>query len=66
MGIFTKCFILFCPTVAATFVVGLFWRRANGSGSIAALLTGFIAAVIMVAASVLVSQAESAGTEAPG
>ncbi|MCR9287005.1 MAG: sodium:solute symporter [Bacteroidetes bacterium] len=54
------------PPVAATFVVGLFWRRANGSGSIAALLTGFIAAVIMVAASVLVSQAESAGTEAPG
>ena len=54
------------PPVAATFIVGLFWKRANGTGSIAALLTGFVTAIIMVIAGVTVVQAEAAGTHAPG
>ena len=41
------------PPVAATFLVGLFMRRANGNGSIAGLLTGFFIAALMVVASVM-------------
>ena len=51
------------PPVAATFVVGLFWKRANGHGSIACLLTGLFISIIMVIATVLGGQAESAGRE---
>ena len=29
------------PPIAAVFLIGLFWRRANGRGAMAALLTGF-------------------------
>jgi len=39
------------PPVAATFLVGLFWKRANGNGSIAGLLTGFGITIVMVIAS---------------
>ncbi|RMG78500.1 MAG: sodium transporter [Bacteroidetes bacterium] len=54
------------PPVAATFIVGLFWRRANGTGSIAALLTGFLSAIVMVMAGVTATSAAEAGTPAPG
>ena len=52
------------PPVAATFLVGLFWKRANGNGSIAGLLAGFFVAVIMVIATVIGVRAASAGIEA--
>jgi SSS family solute:Na+ symporter len=29
------------PPIAAVFLVGIFWKRVNGAGAIAALLTGF-------------------------
>ncbi|MEM9916796.1 MAG: sodium:solute symporter [Bacteroidota bacterium] len=51
------------PPVAASFLVGLFWKRANGTGSFAGLLTGFFISVIMVVAAVLCSSAEAG--EAP-
>ncbi len=54
------------PPVAATFILGLFWKRANGTGSIAALLTGFVTAFVMVVAGVTTTAAKEAGTEAPG
>lgn len=49
------------PPVAATFLVGLFYKRANGNGSIAGLLTGFVIAAIMVIASVMESYGSTAG-----
>ncbi|WP_235296461.1 sodium:solute symporter [Portibacter marinus] len=36
------------PPAVSTFVLGLFWTRANGSGSIASLLFGFVFAVFML------------------
>ncbi|MCK4660582.1 MAG: sodium:solute symporter [Phycisphaerae bacterium] len=30
------------PPIAVVFLVGLLWRRANGAGALAALLTGFV------------------------
>ncbi|MFQ5502548.1 MAG: sodium/solute symporter, partial [Phycisphaerae bacterium] len=30
------------PPIAAVFLVGLLWKRANGTGALAALLTGFV------------------------
>ncbi len=49
------------PPVAATFLVGLFYRRANGNGSIAGLLTGFVIAAIMVIGSIMESYGSTAG-----
>ena len=37
-----------CPPVVAVFVIGLFWKRANGSGAIAGLLGGFAAALFLL------------------
>ncbi|MGY3791485.1 sodium:solute symporter [uncultured Aquimarina sp.] len=37
-----------CPPAVSTFVLGLFWKRANGNGSIVSLLTGFLLAVLMI------------------
>ncbi|WP_299894974.1 sodium:solute symporter [uncultured Aquimarina sp.] len=37
-----------CPPAVSTFVLGLFWKRANGNGSIVSLLTGFSLAVLMI------------------
>ncbi|MEO1515715.1 MAG: sodium:solute symporter [Bacteroidota bacterium] len=45
------------PPVAAAFIVGLFWKRANGTGSFAGLLTGFFTSVVMVVAAVVDSSA---------
>ena len=36
------------PPVAATFILGLFWKRANATGSIVSLLFGFLYAIISV------------------
>jgi len=49
------------PPVAATFLVGLFWKRANGNGSFAGLITGFFTALIMVIAAVTVTKANANG-----
>lgn len=40
------------PPAAATFLVGLFMRRANGTGSIAGLLTGFVLSGVMIVAAI--------------
>lgn len=37
-----------CPPAVSTFILGLFWKRANGSGSIVSLLTGFSLALFMI------------------
>ncbi len=36
------------PPAVATFILGLFWKRANGTGSIASLLCGFVLAVFTI------------------
>jgi len=36
------------PPAVSTFVLGLFWKRANGTGSIVSLLFGFVFAVTML------------------
>ena len=36
------------PPVVAVFLLGLFWRRANGHGAFAALMTGFVIAVFLL------------------
>ena len=36
------------PPAVATFVLGLFWKRANGTGSIVSLLFGFSVAIFMI------------------
>ncbi len=37
-----------CPPVVAVFILGLFWKRANSTGSIAALLSGFAIAIFLL------------------
>ncbi len=37
-----------CPPAVSTFILGLFWKRANGTGSIVSLLVGFTLAVFMI------------------
>jgi SSS family solute:Na+ symporter len=36
------------PPAVAAFVLGLFWKRANGSGAIASLISGGVLAVLMI------------------
>lgn len=36
------------PPAVSTFILGLFWKRANGTGSIVSLLFGFVAAILMI------------------
>ncbi len=36
------------PPAVSTFLLGLFWKRANGNGSIASLLFGFVFAVTLL------------------
>lgn len=40
------------PPVAATFIVGLFWKRANANGSIFSLLFGFAYAILFLIQSI--------------
>ncbi|MFD0860998.1 sodium:solute symporter [Sungkyunkwania multivorans] len=37
-----------CPPAVSTFILGLFWKRANGNGSIVSLLIGFTLAIFMI------------------
>ncbi|MDH7445376.1 sodium:solute symporter [Aquimarina sp. 2201CG14-23] len=37
-----------CPPAVSTFILGLFWKRANGNGSIVSLLLGFSLAIFMI------------------
>jgi len=48
------------PPVAASFLVGLFWKRANGTGSIAGLLTGFFVSAVMVISAIIASNSKAA------
>ncbi|MEN8799751.1 MAG: sodium:solute symporter [Flavobacteriaceae bacterium] len=36
------------PPAVATFILGLFWKRANGTGSIVSLLCGFVLAIFTI------------------
>lgn len=40
------------PPVAATFIIGLFWKRANANGSIVSLLFGFAYAILFLIQSI--------------
>ncbi|MCB0638983.1 MAG: sodium:solute symporter [Lewinella sp.] len=46
------------PPAVATFVLGLFWKRASGTGSIASLLFGFVFAIVMLSLQVYASGQE--------
>lgn len=37
-----------CPPVVAVFVLGLFWRRMNATGSFVALISGFSLAILLL------------------
>ncbi|MEL6852577.1 MAG: sodium/solute symporter, partial [Bacteroidota bacterium] len=37
-----------CPPVVAVFILGLFWKRGNGNGAIAGLLSGFAVAIFLL------------------
>lgn len=50
------------PPIAACFLIGIFWRRANGKGAVAALLTGFVLGVIRFGAELM---DKSVGIENP-
>ena len=36
------------PPIVACFLVGIFWKRANGPGAFAALMTGMVAGIVLV------------------
>lgn len=55
-----------CPPVVSVFILGLFWERANSTGAIVSLLTGFVLALFLVVASTIATTAEAAGTEPAG
>ncbi len=37
-----------CPPVVAVFILGLFWKKANGTGAISSLITGLILALFLL------------------
>ena len=43
---------LIAPPIVAVFVMGLFWKRANGHGAIAGLAGGFILAIFIILSSI--------------
>ncbi|MEN0006186.1 MAG: sodium transporter, partial [Bacteroidota bacterium] len=43
------------PPAVATFLLGLFWRRASATGSIVSLLVGFVFAIVMLSLQIYVS-----------
>jgi len=43
---------LIAPPIVAVFIMGLFWKRANGTGAIAALVGGFLIAVFIILSSI--------------
>jgi SSS family solute:Na+ symporter len=46
------------PPAVATFILGLFWKRASGTGSIVSLLFGFVFAIVMLSLQVYASGQE--------
>ena len=40
------------PPIVSCFILGIFWPRANGNGSFAGLMTGFVAAIVLLFAPV--------------
>jgi solute:Na+ symporter, SSS family len=55
-----------CPPVVAAFILGLFWQRANAHGAFFSLISGFVLALGLVAASVVNNTQISAGQEPAG
>lgn len=53
------------PPAVATFLLGLFWKRASATGSIASLLFGFVFAIIMLSLQVY-ARGLPEGTEPAG
>lgn len=47
-----------CPPVVSVFILGLFWHRANSTGAIVSLLSGFVLALFLVIASTIATTAE--------
>ncbi len=58
-----KVLAYICPPVAAVFIVGLFWKRANATGAFAALIAGFVLGGVIVA-SVVATRGENANPPA--
>lgn len=54
-----------CPPVVSVFILGLFWKRANSTGAIVSLLTGFVLALFLVISSTIATTADAAGTAPP-
>ncbi|MEM7105137.1 MAG: sodium:solute symporter [Bacteroidota bacterium] len=50
-----------CPPVVAVFILGLFWKRANGTGSIVSLLSGFTITIILLLLEIRGAQVELTG-----
>lgn len=53
------------PPAVATFVLGLFWKRASATGSIVSLLFGFVFAIVMLSLNIYVGTLPE-GVEAEG
>jgi SSS family solute:Na+ symporter len=53
------------PPAVATFLLGLFWKRASATGSIASLLFGFVVAIFMLVLKIYVNGLPE-GTEPAG
>ncbi len=41
------------PPAVSTFILGMFWKRGNGTGSIASLLFGFVFAIVLLLSQIL-------------
>lgn len=54
------------PPAVATFVLGLFWKRASATGSIVSLLFGFVFAIVMLSLQVYASNLRVDGLEPSG
>ncbi|MCG8332498.1 MAG: sodium:solute symporter [Chitinophagales bacterium] len=53
------------PPAVATFILGLFWKRASATGSIVSLLFGFVFAIFMLSLKIYVNGLDE-GVEAAG
>lgn len=56
-----KILSFICPPVAAAFVVGMFWKRANGTGALTSLVFGFCSAILLLMASIFKANGSTAG-----
>ena len=54
---------LIAPPVVAVFLLGLFWRRANGNGALAALIAGFLFAIVALLSTMGADNESLAGME---